>query len=178
MNVRPLPNSRAARRRGFSLVEATLCTLLVGILFTAAVQAVGLSGTIQFKAADRARGRALAWALVDEVVQQKYSLASDPSSSVFDLLLGATAGPRAGDRTGFDDVDDYRNYSDAPPLNRDGTAVPGAAGYARRVTVAYADPLDLTQPSATDTGVKRVTVVVTRNGQTVARATALRCDVP
>jgi hypothetical protein len=169
---------RRGRPRGFSLVEATLCTLLVGILFTAAVQAVGLSGTIQLKSADRARGRALAHALLDEVVQQKYSSASPPPASSFDLILGATAGPRAADRTGFEDVDDYRGYADAPPLNRDGSAIPGSASFARRVTVAYVNPMNLTQSAATDTGVKRVTVVVTRNGQTVARATALRCDVP
>ena len=175
---RAAQRSSPAARGGFSLVEATICTLLVAILFGAAVQAVGLSGMVQFKAADRARGRALAWALLGEVVQQKYSAAGEPPGNPFDLLLGTTAGPRGGDRMGFDDVDDYRDYADAPPVNRDGSAVPGATGYARRVSVTNVNPLDLGQATASDTGVKRVTVVVSRNGQTVARATALRCDVP
>ena len=177
MNRTPPRSSRAAGR-GFSLVEATVCTLLVAILFGAAVQAVGLSGTVQFKAADRARGRALAWALLGEVVQQKYSAASPSPLNPFDLLLGPTAAARGGDRTAFDDVDDYSNYSDAPPVNRDGSAIPGADRYARRVSVANVNLLDPSQAAAGDTGLKRVTVVVTRNGQIVARVTALRGDVP
>lgn len=177
MKPSPLRFSRGARR-GFSLVEATICTVLVAILFGAAVQAVGLSATVQFKAADRARGRALARALLNEAIGQKYSAASAAPATPFDLLLGPTTAARAGDRTGFDDVDDYRNYSDAPPVNRDGSAIPGADAYVRRVAVTYVNPLDPTQSSVSDTGVKRVTVEVTHNGQTVARVTALRCDVP
>ena len=173
------PRSRPVCRAGFSIVEATLCTVLVAILFGAAVQAVGLSGTVQFKAAGRAQGRALAWALLDEIVQQKYSAAGAAPTTPFDLILGPPAvAVRAGDRTGFDDLDDYRDYSDAPPVHRDGSAIAGAGPYVRRVTVSNVNPLDLSQVTAGETGIKRVTVVVTRNGQTVARASALRCDVP
>jgi type II secretory pathway pseudopilin PulG len=172
-------HARRDRRRGFSLVEALMCTLLVSVLFVVAVQAVGMSGTIQFKAADRARGRALAMALLEEVVAQRYSSSSPPGS--FEWILGSSGssgGSGGADRLGFDDVDDYRNYADAPPVNRDGTAIAGAGAYARRVDVAYVSPTDPTQTSVTDRGLKRITVRVTRGGQTVARASAVRADVP
>ena len=96
---------RAAKApcRAFTLVEAVVCTLVVAVLFLGAVQAVGLSARIQFTAAERARGRALAWALLDEIVQQKYASTST-SPVAYDLLYGDPKGNSASGRWGFDDV--------------------------------------------------------------------------
>lgn len=169
--------SRSRARRAFTLVEAVVCTLVVAILFLVAVQAVGMSATIQFKAAERARSRALATALLDEIVQQKYASTST-SPIVFDLIPGDPSGPKAGNRLGFDDVDDYQGYSDQPPQDRDGTKINGVAEYRREVAVTPVDPLDPSKLSVGDTGLKRITVTVIRNRVVLARATALRANVP
>ncbi len=165
-----------ARRRAFTLIEAVVCTLVVAVLFLVAVQAVGLSATIQFRAAERARGRALASALLDEVVQQKYSAAS-AAPVAYELLFGDKLGSGNG-RTSFDDVDDYNGYAEKPPVHRDGAPVKGASEYRRDVEVMLVNPLDPAQPSANDEGCKRVTVTVRRNTIIVARVRAIRTDVP
>ena len=164
-------------RRAFTLVEAVVCTLVVAVLFLGAVQAVGLSARIQFTAAERARGRALASALLDEVVQQKYASTST-SPLAYDLLYGDPKANSASGRWGFDDVDDYKGYAEKPPVNRDGTTIRGASEYRRQVDVMLVSPLDPSQPSGGDAGLKRVTVTVTRGRQLVARMTAFRADVP
>jgi MSHA pilin protein MshD len=167
---------KAARRGAFTLVEAVVCTLVVAVLFLVAVQAVGLSATIQHRAAERARGRALASALLDEVVQQKYASTS-ASPVAYELIFGDKPANGNG-RSGFDDVDDYNGYSEKPPVNRDGTSIKGASEYRRQVEVTPVDPQDPSRSSATDEGLKRVTVTVTRNRLLVARVSAMRADVP
>jgi type II secretory pathway pseudopilin PulG len=166
----------AAQRGAFTLVEAVVCTLVVAVLFLVAVQAVGLSATMQHRAAERARGRALAWALLDEVVQQKYA-ATSTVPVAYDLVFGDKAANPSG-RAGFDDVDDYAGYSEKPPMNRDGTSIKGVSEYRRQVEVVLVDPRNPSQPAGTDEGLKRVTVTVARNGLLVARVTAMRADVP
>ena len=49
-----------ARRRGNSLLEVAVSTLLVGVLLVAALQAAGQSLFSQIKSADRIRGQQLA----------------------------------------------------------------------------------------------------------------------
>ena len=172
------PVSSARPRRGaFTLIEAVVCTLVVAVLFVVAVQAVGLSATIQHRAAERARGRALARALLDEIVQQKYASTST-STSVYELISSDPKANKGSGRSSFDDVDDYNGFSEKPLWNRDGTAIKGTSDYRREVQVTLVDPKDPSRPTGADEGLKRVTVTVTRNKQLVARVSAIRADVP
>jgi hypothetical protein len=172
-----------------TLVEAAISVVLVSTVFVASLQAMSLSGTIRFRAVERARAQALGAALLDEILQQSYAPPSSSSSSGGGISIlgiitiggngGGSGGTSSGPgRTGFDDVDDYHNYSDAPPTNRDGTRILGAAVYARRVRIQQVEPLDLSRPATSDTGIKLITVTVTRNGRTLATRTAIRGNVP
>jgi hypothetical protein len=182
--VNPLSAQRSSSARGVTLVEAIICVLLVSGIFVATMHTVSASGLIQFHAAHRARGQHLASALMAEVLLQAYDPPSDPSArqqlldpGLLDLLGDDDGshlrGGGGGDRTGFDDVDDYAGYADAPPVERDGSMVPGADGYERTVAVTLVAPADLT-PTSTDSGLKLVTVMVRRGGKTVARVSALK----
>ena len=72
-----------------------------------------------------------------------------------------------GNRTEYDDVDDYHGWVAGPPQERDGTALPGLTGWQRSVSVDYVDPDVPETVVGSDQGVKRVTVTVSRDGTPV-----------
>lgn len=176
------------RASGFTLVEAVMSMLIVSVMLVAALRAVSASTMVQFKVMDRARGEALASAMVDEILQRSYSsseVAQLQPVEVVSGLLGIVGGVLGGGiavpanaRTTFDDVDDYNGYSDSPPVDRDGALVPGCSAYRRQVAVAQVSLTDFAQTSGTDQGVKRITVTITRNGSAVAKLVAVKTRAP
>jgi hypothetical protein len=158
------------------MVEATVSIVLVATMFVAAVRTVSVTGTVRSMTAERVRGVELASALLQEILEQPYTAPAQPLT-LETLLGGVAARSTSGDRAAFDDVSDYHNYVDAPPVNRDGSATPGAPGYRRSVLVRQVKPDSFTTTSATDTGVKLVTVTVTRGGRVVARLSAVRVNL-
>ena len=107
---------------------------------------------------------------MEEVLTQSYEEPADTPT------FGRESPESGGQRTDWDDVDDYHQWSSSPPENRTGTAIPNSAGWQRDVIVQWVDPNDPSQVSGVEQGVKRVTVTVRRNGQILAQETALRSD--
>jgi MSHA pilin protein MshD len=66
-------------------------------------------------------------------------------------------------RAGADDISDYAGYTDQPVCDIDGTAVPGLGGYTVSVAVDASATL-----GALASGVKKVTVTVTRGGESLS----------
>ena len=164
------------RRRGYALLEVSVSTLLVGVLLVAALRTAGASISGQFKNAQRGRAHHLAQDLMAEILQKAYVEAG-----------GSGLGPESGELSGtsrlaFDDVDDFHDLVDEPPVAFDGTAIVGGAGWKRTVTVAFIQPDDLKASAASDQGVKQVTIIVSFNGQALvtsrAYVTKARQNVP
>ena len=158
-----------ADRRGFSLIETVVSIVIVGGLFVAAMNTVGASRTRQSKNAQRQRALLLGQDLMAEILQHGY----------WDPAAQAGMGPDAleavpGNRSRFDDVDDYHGWSASPPQHNDGSAIDWADGYEREVTVEWLDPNNLSQTSAAETGIKRIRVVVTYNDQELVTLHAVR----
>jgi type II secretory pathway pseudopilin PulG len=151
------------------MVESLICIIIVGVMLTAALRAVGASNSAQRKAADRATGAMLAQSLVDEIMLELFE---NPTSPTF--------GPEAGENTraSFNDVDDYNNWIESPPKNFDATVMSNMSGWTRKVVVEWVTAANLNQTSTSDTGIKRITVTVTKNGVTVGTRTAIRARVP
>jgi len=166
----PASGNRRSRRRAFSLIEVLVATAIMGVLLVAAMQTVGNSVRAERFTADTSQGLWLAQQLMAEIRGAKYR---EPDET-------PTFGPEpletGGARSAFDDVDDYHNWSASPPQDPDGTVIPDRAGWQRTVTVDYLNPNDLSAEVGLDHGVKRITVVVQRNGQTVAEMTGIRSD--
>ena len=158
----PSPLKGRGVRRGFSMVEAVFCVVLVGGLVVVSLDTLGASKVAQRSLGDRTRGSLLASALMSGILNQSYE---DPNQSP---IWGLEAGENSLLRSTFDDVDDYINWSASPPQNRDGTSIPGLSGWRQSVTVDWVDQADLTTPWVPDTGVKRVTVTITHNNVVVA----------
>jgi len=71
-------------------------------------------------------------------------------------------------------IADRNQYS--PPANRDGTPIPDRSGWQRSAIVEYVDANDLGTTVGTDQGVKRITVTVKRNDNTVAELVGIRTN--
>lgn len=146
-----------------------MATLIMGVLMTAAVRTLGSAGLARALTSGRASGRALADVLMAEIVAQAYK---DPGPAP---VFGREATEIVvSPRTGFNDVDDYDGLTESPPLAPDGAAIPGAANLKRKTKVDWVPLSNLTANSVTETGAKRITVTVTRNGAVVAKRVALR----
>jgi hypothetical protein len=142
--------------------------LIIGLMFVAAMTAVGASRTSQLKTADRIRGQQLALDLMNEILEQAYW---EPDASP---LFGREGSESSTSRALWDDVDDYSGWTESPPQNKNGTPIAGFDGWTRSVTVTWTDPGDLTQGCAWPTDLKRITVTVSHSGIPVATLVAVR----
>ncbi len=158
----------SARRRGFTLVETVVSTLLVGVVVVAALNTVSASMVGRQKMGDRGHAQLLAQDLMVEILQQAYEEPDDTP------IFGRESSENGGSREEYDDVDDYHGWSSSPPEYKDGTEIPNLDGWSRSVSVARVDPHDLPGNVGSDTGVKRIVVTVTRHDATLATLVAVR----
>jgi hypothetical protein len=161
-------DKRPRTARAFTLVEAAISTFIVGVMVVAALSTVGATRLGEYKVAESCRGLPLGQDLLAEILQQSYE---DPNGSA---VFGVESGEGTANRTDFDDVDDYHNWSASPPENQDGTDMNDLSGWERSVQVSWLDPTDLSRTVGSDQGVKRITVTVTHNDMPVASVSAFR----
>jgi MSHA pilin protein MshD len=166
----PAKHWRRTRADAFTIVEAVLSTIIVGVMFVAALNTVGAARVTQYRAALVERGQLLARLLAAEIVQQSYR---DPDGTP---VFGREANESATPRTAWDDVDDYDGLSETPPAARDGTVLTNFAGWKWTVTVQWVDPADPSVTKAAESGVKRITVCVTYQNVPQAVVAVLRTD--
>ncbi|MEQ8770659.1 MAG: hypothetical protein RIB60_09130 [Phycisphaerales bacterium] len=166
---------RRAWRRGLTMVEAVISTLLVAGLMVAAMDAVGASVVTREKIVQETRGQQLADSMLQAISNFAYT---DPDGGLDLGVIKIESGEETGAGWGrFDDVDDFDGWSASPPQARDGSALPGySKRWTRSVEVALVrrDSLDDIGLLSGGEGVKRIVVSVTRDGAVVGRAVALR----
>lgn len=157
-----LHNHDLTRRTAFTLMESTASVLLVGILMIAALQALGASRRRESSSADTVLGQQLTSSLMNEILLQKFEEPDANQTRVF----GPEFGEVNGNRSLFDDVDDYAGWTSAPPNDRGGAVLTGFSNWTRSVNVEWVSPETLAATSASFTGLKRITVTVTKSGKT------------
>jgi type II secretory pathway pseudopilin PulG len=151
----------------FTLVEAVISTMLVAVMFVAALNTVGTSMLTQRRSALTTRGRMFAELLLSEVLQQDYK------DSGANPVFGPETGESTATRADFDDVDDYTGWSGVPTA-KDGTALPNSAGWMQTVTVQWIDRLNPSLVQAAETGAKRITVTTSFNSVPQVTLVAIR----
>ncbi|MBI4717860.1 MAG: hypothetical protein HY763_08665 [Planctomycetes bacterium] len=168
----PSPGRHTGRgAAAFSLAEVLVSLVLASGLVVVSLNTVGSSALGRRVTSEHACGQLLALSLMTEIMQQPYKdLGLAP---LFGLEVGELD-VLGGTRVNFDDVDDYDNLSESPPKKKAGTAYTDRSDWTRTVAVSYADPNNLALNSLTDQGLKRITVVVKRNGRVMAQLVALR----
>jgi len=155
--------------RGFSLVEAMVAMVIVGVMVAAAMQTVGSARLGQFRTSLASTGAMLAQQLMTEILEQAYE---DPDGTP---VFGPEAGEVVGSsRSKFDDVDDYNGYSCTPPRTRDGTARDDLANWRCSVVVDYVKTTDINATIGSNSGIKRITVALYYRNARIAQQAAIR----
>ena len=78
-------------------------------------------------------------------------------------------------RTGYNSIDDYRNFTDDPPRAEDGSLIPGAEGFRRTAEVVSVSPGNLTAQQAwNSTDAKTISVSIYKGNRLAARLVAAR----
>ncbi|MCA9075624.1 MAG: hypothetical protein KDA93_11370 [Planctomycetaceae bacterium] len=146
-------------RRGITLVEVAISTLLVGLVMVASLRSVAsVMRTFQV-ASDQGEAMDLARELMAEITQHAYQDPEEPGKN-----LGTNSGESGGDREDFDDVDDYYGWSASPPETQEGEELTEFVGWTRSVVVkkvSSSDPTVVRNDNSADQGVKRIAVTVT-----------------
>ena len=156
-------------RRGISMVETVLSTVLVGFVLVGTLQIVGPIAQSTTVHADRLVAANLANELSEEIGMMFYT---DPDIDDVDAI-GIDASERAKVRADFDDVDDFHGWTASPPQLSTGAALSNLVGWERYVEVNHVLLVDAATDSKTNTGLKRITVTVTHHGTTLARVITL-----
>lgn len=157
----PKPITRTARR-GATLVEVSVSTLLVGVVLAAALETVGgaMRTTRQTTAAVDACE--LAELMLAEAIALPYE---DPDGDSVGIGQESGEPTLTLDRIAADDLDDLDGYSRTPPEHRDGTPVAGYAGWAQLFRVRYVQAERAAggglPNTANDEGLKRIRVELT-----------------
>lgn len=155
MAVNRATRSRRSRSAGLSLVEAMISMVIVAVMLVMALNTIGSLARSWQAQSTQCRAPALAQQLMTEIIQGCYQEPYD--SPIFGLEAPETSLVRAD----YDDVDDYNGWSASPPQLKDGTAMANLSGWTRSAAVQYVDPDNVSTPSGTNQGLKRITVTVT-----------------
>lgn len=154
-------------RRGITLMETVIGALLVGGVLASTLRLIGPTVGSSLLAGDEVVAAQIADTLLDEITCLAYR---DPTDN--NGLIGVNTGESA--RSTFDDVDDYNKWS-ATPQSKAGVVRPGLNGaWIASVAVRFAPEADPNGASLTDTGIKHITVTVTRNGVVLATRRVFR----
>ncbi len=156
-----------ANAPAFTLVESVISTVIVAVMFVAALNTVGASRLTQHRAALTSRGWLFAELLLSEIVEQNYK---DPGASP---VFGPETGESTTTRADFDDVDDYSGWSKQPEA-KDGTALPNSTGWTQTVTVQWIDRLNPSQVQLVESNAKRITVTTSYNNTPQITLVAIR----
>jgi MSHA pilin protein MshD len=149
-----------ARRRGLSLPEVLISTVLVGVMLVAAMKTVGAVFRTRQVNAQLGDGEALAHQLMTEILQATYEDPEETSVPIGDPSnpLGIESGESGTTRADFDDVDDYEAWNGEPPVDKGGTALAGYELFKRTVNVYRVDPDTLQSNPNMETGLKLIQV--------------------
>ena len=170
MNARSTTRRQPVRGmppRSFTLVEAVISIVLVGVMLVAAINTLGATAVSKRSIEQQMLGNSLAQDLMAEILNEAYEEPNGVPN------FGRESGEGNGSRANWDDVDDYAGWSASPPMARDGTTLFGFDTWTRSVEVVWVKPAQLNQVGA-KTGVKRISVTVSRKDSPATELVAIR----
>lgn len=156
-----------ASPRGFTLVEAAICAVIVALMGVAAGSAVASAGRSREELRTRAHANAAADRLLAEILGKSFD---DPESP--DAIAGIDAGEDKRQRLTYDDIDDYDGLELDPIEDPRGNALAPSTMKAR-IEVVSMDP-ELLERSLTRTGLAFVRVQILTGTRVIAERSAYR----
>ncbi len=157
---------RYTLKRAFSLVETTLSTLMVGVLFVASMQTLAWSHKTSAINMQEDIAQSIAQELLDEVLMQDYqdNERYNNGNNITDL-----------GRPYYKSVSNYNGYHETQIKDKAGNIRTELPGYQRKVIVQYIDPSDRTV-CATDLGMRRIQVSVLYNTDIIYELVGFKYD--
>ncbi len=151
------------------MAETVVSTMIIGFVIVATLQIVGPMVRTTSVHTDRLLAANLANELTEEIAMHFFT---DPDVDDPDAL-GTDTGERSANRSDFDDVDDYHDWTSSPPKLSSNQENVLLQRWTRSVTVEHVELSDASTSSNTVTGLKRVTVIVSKNGIILAKLESL-----
>ena len=125
------------RQKGMTLVEMVISIVIISIAMTAMLSAFSTSMGRSADPLWKNKSLKLAQAYLDEILSKKYDkdtpLGGIPALEAVDISCNV-AGPAAGARGNYDNIDDYNHLNEAPKLVT-GVNMPGYSDYTVDVSV-------------------------------------------
>ena len=161
--IRPITSS-SRRRGGFTLIEASLTTVIVGVAFVAMLSLFATGTQVQSTSAELTTGVNLAKNVREMAMTMAFTSPATPGT------WGRDSGELAGNPGAWDDLNDMDNAVFSPPVDARGTAIENADGWQQTVNVQCVDVngMESVLPDGTSNAV-RITVIVTRHSNEVYR---------
>jgi len=156
---------------GFSYVEVLLSAVIISVLLVSALKLFGNLGSSAQRVVDNDVAESLALEMIEEIKKTAYR----------DPIVVNEFGP-GGDETGanrvkFDDVDDYHNQTDSPPVCKDGTSAGAYPNFTRSVKVSFVAANNFAQQVALDQGFKEVVITISANNRTLVEQKYIIADL-
>lgn len=150
------------RKAGFTLAEILVAVVVIMVALVPLITVLG-QGVKRGKDPQRITvANMLAQDLMEEIMCKQFD--ENPSNPDSPAGLGPETGEtRSGlpPTRNYDDIDDYRNYTESPPKEVDGTNMAEYTGYTRTVVVDYVQEANFDAVSTSITRFKRIRVTVT-----------------
>jgi MSHA pilin protein MshD len=163
-NTNNKPNNLAQffESAGFSYIEVLMAVMILALALVPLLSQfyVGFQGNINAEIVTQATD--LANDLMEEIKGRRFDENEFPDEPVSSASFGTDFGEDPANRSTFDDVDDYDNWSQSPPEALDGTVLSDFDKFTRSVQVDYVRlNVDTWQTTGSSTYYKRIIVRVT-----------------
>ncbi len=132
------PNLAAASSQaGFSYIEVLMAVMILALALIPLLSQfyIGFQGNINAETVTQATD--LADELMEEIKGKRFDENKFPDEPVSAGSLGDDFGEDSNNRSTFDDIDDYNNWSKNPPQELDGTVLSDFKDFTRSVIVEY-----------------------------------------
>ena len=158
--------NKLVKSNGFTIIEALVATIIVGLAIVALVMANG--------AFTQANAAAVNLSTAQFLVEQIRELTA--VLAVVDPTTGTdTFGAEEASLANYDDLDDFDGASYSPPINASRTAMSDLSSFTQQITVENVNSSNFNQTVADHSSpFVKVTVTVSQNSNELASATWLR----
>ena len=158
-------NIKLINQTGFSLVELVVMILVLSVALTGVTIAINETVKQSPKPLVQTRAMELAQTYLDEILPKRFDELSgqggtprcDSTDNAAQICSNSLVNEEGGNRQLFDDVDDFNNLDNSPPINATGTTLNIYNDYRVQVSVTYAGG-DI---GLANRGAKRITINVT-----------------
>jgi Tfp pilus assembly protein PilV len=146
----------AGKEKGSTLIELLVGIVVLAFAILSLIQLFSNLSVSRVHASYRNTGTLLTQELMEEIMSKRFDEMEGKDASGYWSTTGVDTGETAGNKSTFDDVDDFSGWSEA--LTGDFN------GFTRTASVIYVAPGNLNTASTRDNEYKRITVQVYNGG--------------